>query len=133
MKQLSNGLTLAVASDDGKHFIKRHFGDAESYLVYNLDKKGWTFVKKIVNSSEEERSHADPVKAGSIAGILKQEGVQVLVSPVFGPNIKRMIKKFACILMNEKTIEQGLDNLVSRYSAILEKWETGSERTALKL
>ena len=133
MNQQSNGLILAIATDDEKHFIKRHFGDAESYLIYQLDEAGWIFLKKIGNSSEEETMHADPVKAGSISEVLKDEGVQVLVSKAFGPNIKRMIKKFACILVHDKSIESGLDNLTQNYSAILEKWKQGPERLHLKI
>ncbi len=133
MNQQSNGLILAIATDDEKHFIKRHFGDAESYLIYQLDEAGWAFLKKIENNSEEEKMHADPVKAGSISGVLKNEGVQVLVSKAFGPNIKRMIKKFACILVHDESIESGLDNLKLNYSAILERWKQGSERKPLKV
>jgi len=133
MNQQNKGLILAIATDDEKHFIKRHFGDAEGYMIYRLNDQEWTFLKRIENSSEEEQGHADPVKARSISGILKDEGAQILVSRVFGPNIKRMIKKFACVLIKEGSIEQGLDNLRNNYSVILEKWEEGSERSALKI
>ena len=133
MKQKSNELILAIATDDEKHFITRHFGDAENYLIYSLDSSGWLFLKKVENQSEEEKMHADPAKAGSITGILKKEGVQVLVSRAFGPNIKRMIKKFACVLVSDDLIELGLDKLKLNYSAILEKWEQGPERSHLKI
>ena len=133
MNQQRNGLILAIATDDEKHFIKRHFGDARSYLIYQIDESGWKFLKKVKNNSEEEKMHAVPVKARSISEILKEEGVQVLASKVFGPNIKRMIKKFACILVHEETIELGLDNLKLNYSVILERWKQGSERKPLKV
>jgi len=133
MNLQSNELILAIATDDEKHFIQRHFGDAKSYLIYQLDESGWVFLKKLANKSEEERMHADPVKAGSITGILKEEGVQVLVSRAFGPNIKRMIKKFACVLVSEESIETGLDSMERNYSAILEKWKQGPERSHLKI
>ncbi len=133
MNQQSIGLILAIATDDEKHFMKRHFGDAKSYLIYQINESGWEFLKKIENNSEEEKRHADPVKAGSISGILKEEGVQVLASKVFGPNIKRMIKKFACILVHEETIELGLDDIKLNYSAILERWKQGPERKPLKV
>ncbi len=133
MNQQRNGLILAIATDDEKHFIKRHFGDAGSYLIYQIDESGWEFLKKVKNNSEEEKMHADPVKAGSISGILKEEGVQVLASNVFGPNLKRMIKKFACILIKEDSIELGLDTFKLNYSTILERWKQGPERKPLKV
>ncbi len=133
MSRQSEGLVLAIATDDEKHFIKRHFGDAECYLIYRYTDESWVFLKKIVNSSEEEQSHADPVKAGSIAKILKKEGAQVLVSKVFGPNIKRMIKNFACVLIHEVSIELGLEKMKDNYQAIVDAWNNGSERSPLKI
>ena len=133
MSRQKNGLILAIATDDEKHFIKRHFGDADRYLIYQLNKENLIFIKKIINNSEEEQSHSDPVKAGSIAKILKEEGTQVLVSRVFGPNIKRMIKKFACVMIHEVSIEQGLEKMKVNYSAIVDAWNNGSERVPLKI
>ena len=133
MKQQHSELILAIATDDGKHFITRHFGNAGMYLIYQLDESGWTFRKKVMNTSTEEKMHADPVKAGSITGILKEEGVQVLVSRAFGPNIKRMIQKFACVLVSGGSIEQGLETLKMNYSVILERWKEGSGRAHLKI
>jgi predicted Fe-Mo cluster-binding NifX family protein len=133
MNQQNNGLTLAIATDDEKHLITRHFGDAKSYLIYQMDESGWVFLKKVLNKSEEEKIHADPVKAGSISGILKAEGVQVLVSKAFGPNIKRMIRKFACVLLSDESIETGLESLKRNYPAVLEKWEEGDGRSHLKI
>ena len=133
MKQKNHELILAIATDDEKHFIKRHFGDARIYLIYQLDESGWVFLKKVLNESEEEKMHADPVKAGSITGILKTEGVQVLASKAFGPNIKRMIRKFVCVLVPDESIESGMDSIKRNYSSILEKWEQGDGRTYLKI
>ena len=133
MSRPRDGLILAIATDDGKHLIKRHFGDAESYLIYQLTEKDCVYLKNVENRSEEEQTHADPVKAGNIARILKEDGVQILASRAFGPNIKRMIKKFACILVNEESIAQGLDKMKRNYSDILNKWDNGSERSHLKI
>lgn len=128
-------LIVGIATDDERHFITRHFGDAERYLIYRLTEDGYEFLKIVRNTTaeEDEEVHADPVKAGSIAKVLKAEGTQVLASRVFGPNIKRMIKKFACVIIQEDLINQGLVKLQENFSAILERWEQGEERKHIKL
>ncbi len=125
---------VAFATDDGKTFMGRHFGDAERYYIYEIDNENDEFIKKIDNSTEEEEDiHADPKKAGSITKLLKQEKVQVVVSKVFGPNIMRIKKKFVCILIKEKSIENSIDIIKSNYLKISKEWESGENRNFLKL
>ena len=127
-------LKVAFATDDGKTFMDRHFGDAKHYYIYKIDNENSEFVKKISNTTEEEEDiHADPKKAKSIAKLLKQEKVQVVVSKIFGPNIKRIKKKFVCILMKEYSIENSIDIIKSNFLMIAEEWEIGENRSFLKL
>ena len=127
-------LKVAFATDDGKTFMSRHFGDAEYYYIYEINKENAEFIKKINNTTEEEEDiHADPTKAKSIAKLLKQEEVQILVSKVFGPNIVRIKKKFVCILIKEKSIENSIDIVKSNYLTISKEWESGENRDFLKL
>ena len=59
-------LKVAFATDDGKTFMSRHFGDAEYYYIYEINKENAEFIKKINNTTEEEEDiHADPTKAKS--------------------------------------------------------------------
>jgi predicted Fe-Mo cluster-binding NifX family protein len=94
-------LTVAFATDDGETFMNRHFGDADRFLLYRISPSNVEFLKETRNSTEEddESIHADLKKAGSISRLLKQEKVQVVVSKVFGPNIKQIKTKFVCLLM----------------------------------
>ncbi len=135
MNLQKKGLVIAIATDDDKYYINRHFGDAERYLIYRLTDTNCEYLKKIENTTEEEsdKIHADPVKAGSIAKILKAEGVQVLVSKAFGPNIKRVIKKFACVLVREKQIKLSWENLIKNYATIKQKWEEGEGRKHMRI
>jgi len=127
-------LKVAFATDDGKTFMDRHFGDAEQYYIYDINNENAEFIKKIDNTTEEEEDvHADPKKAGSIAKLLKQEKVQVVVSKIFGSNIVRIKKKFVCIIIEEKTIENSIDILKSNYLTISKEWESGENRNSLKL
>ncbi len=126
-------LTVAVATDDGKSFIDRHFGDAEKYYIYRLTSGSLEFVKKIENTTEEERQHADPVKAKGVTGMLKEENVQVAVSKVFGPNIKRIKKKFVCVAAPGQVMEVVLSELPHRFHELAAQWEAGENREIVKL
>ena len=128
-------MKVAFATDDGKKFIDRHFGDAEFYNIYEICKDKAEYLKRIVNTTEEddEHIHADPKKANGVASLFKGENVQVLVSKVFGPNIKRMKKKFVCVLMNRKSIEEGIKKLQESINIVENEWNKGEDRNHLNL
>lgn len=127
-------IRVAFATDNGKTFMGRHFGDADFYDIYEIDGNKANFIKRIDNTvDEEEEVHADPKKAGIIADLLKQEKVQVAVSKIFGPNIMRIKKKFVCILMKENSIETCVEVIKSNLLTIAEEWEKGDNRNFLKL
>ncbi|MCK5672396.1 MAG: hypothetical protein KAH95_03425, partial [Spirochaetales bacterium] len=75
----------------------------------------------------------DPVKAQGIVGILKKEGVSMSVSRVFGPNLKRVKKKFLCIIVKEGSIEESIKKLQDTFPALLEEWSKGEERNFLRI
>ena len=127
-------LKVAFATDDGKTFMGRHFGDAELYYIYEINNENAEYIIKISNTTEDEEDvHADPKKAGSITKLLKQEKVQVVVSKIFGPNIKRIKKKFVCILIKEKSIESGIEIIKKNLLAITEQLDLGEDRLYLSL
>jgi predicted Fe-Mo cluster-binding NifX family protein len=124
-------IKVAFATDDGKIFMDRHFGDAEYYYVYEISEKDSKFIKRISNTTEEEDEniHADPEKAKGIAGLFKGENIQVVVSKVFGPNIKRIKKKFVCVLMNDNSISESINRIQQNLYIINNEWSKGEERS----
>jgi len=122
---------VAFSTDDGKKYIDKHSGDARYFDIYKITETESQFLKRITNTSPEEKRHADPGKAKGIGRLLKQEGVQVLVSKVFGPNVKRMKKQFVCIMMNDATIAESLKKLQGKLPDIRAEWEAGEERNIL--
>jgi len=129
-------LITAFATDDGKSFIDRHFGDADFYDIYEISSQGVNLLKRIDNTTEEdddEEGHGDPVKAQGITGILKKEGVSMSVSRVFGPNLKRIKKKFLCIIVKEGSIEDSIKKLQDTFPALLEEWSKGEERNFIRI
>ena len=123
---------VAFATDNGKTFMGRHFGDAEYYYIYEIDDKNAEFIKKISNTTEEEEDvHADPKKAKGISNLLLEENVSVVVSKIFGPNIKRIKKKFVCIVVKDEELDVGIRKVCESIGKIYEEWEKGEERKHL--
>ncbi len=123
---------VAFATDNGKTFMSRHFGDAEYYYIYEIDNKNAEFIKKISNTTEEEEDvHADPKKAKGISNLLLEENVSVVVSKIFGPNIKRIKKKFVCIVVKDEELDVGISKVCESIGKIYEEWEKGEDRKHL--
>ena len=126
-------LRVAVASNDGTKFVGRHFGDANFYYIYDVSTEGSEFVHRVANETEEEERHADPRKARGIAGILKKQGVQVAVTKVFGPNIKRIKSKFVCVITAHDDVADGLAQIQKNFQDVANEWDKGEERNFLDL
>ena len=126
-------MKVAFATDNGKDFMDRHFGDALQYIIYEINSDSSKKIDSITNNTEEEEGHADPKKAKNITNLLKEKKVQVTVSKIFGPNIKRIKSKFVCVLIKEKTIEEAIDAIQKNISYIQKEWDLGEERNFLKL
>ena len=123
---------VAFPTDNGKNFIDRHFGDADFYDIYEIDENDVNFIKRIDNTvDKEDKVHADLKKAKGISNLLLNENVQVVVSKIFGPNIKRIKKKFVCIIMNDESIDDSLSKICKKIRAISEEWEKGEIRKYL--
>ncbi len=128
-------IRAAFASDDGVVFTPRHFGDANFYEIYEIQPSGAKYIKRIFNDVliEKESAHGDPKKAREITAILMNEGINTLVSTIFGPNIQRMKKHFVCVVVHEDTIAEAVLRLIKKYNAICEEWDKGEVRNHLNL
>ncbi len=124
-------ITVAFSTNDGKTFVDKHSGDARFFYIYRITETESVFLKRLENTAPEEKKHADPEKAKGIGRLLKKEGVQVLVSKIFGPNIKRVRKQFVCIMMNDASIAQSLEKLQKKLPEIQAEWRAGEERDIL--
>ncbi len=124
---------VAFATDNGKLFMDRHFGDAEFYDIYKISKTDAKFLERIENTTEDEKQHADPEKAKGITGLLKKKGIQVAVSKNFGPNIQRIKSVFVCVLIKEDMIDDGTKIIQNHIETIYYEWLLGEKRDFLKL
>ena len=127
-------MKTAFATGDGKSFTNRHFGDNDYYYIYDISESESRFIKRINNTAAaiEEKVHADPAKAKGVTGLLKEENVKVVISKVFGPNIKRIRKKFVCVMMNN-TISDCINIIKENYNDISDEWGKGEERKHMNL
>ena len=126
-------LTIACATDDKNVFTNEHFGEAKEYLIYEVSKTDTLLLDTIVNKSPEEKMHGDPNKAKGVASLLKPLGVKVLVSKVFGQNIKRMKQKFVVVLSNEDGIVESIKNIQINFETIVKELEAGENRNHLRI
>ncbi|MDP8226903.1 MAG: NifB/NifX family molybdenum-iron cluster-binding protein [Candidatus Celaenobacter polaris] len=112
--------------------MERHFGDAKFYDIYELDNNQILFIKRIPNTVDEiEEVHADPRKARGISSHLLNEKVNVVVSKIFGPNIKRIQKKFVCVVVKDDEITSAIQIISTNKQRIVNEWEKGEERNHL--
>lgn len=128
-------MKIAFAADNEGSFIDRHFGDSEYYYIYEMTSSGIEYLKKIENTTEEdnEEIHADPVKAKGVTEMLRNEDIRVVVAKVFGPNIKRIKKKFVCVIMNDENISDSIKKVYQKSELILNEWNKGEDRNYINL
>ena len=127
-------IIAAFATDEGELSIDRHFGDAEYFKIYEITSTEAVYIKTIENHTEEKKDvHADPEKARNIMQLLKQSGVQVAVSKIFGPNIKRIKKRFVCVLINEERLENSIKVVQNNFDAIVDEWNKADAREHINL
>jgi len=90
-----------AVSNDGK-FEKKHFGDADRYLIYDISKNKTKLISNEINSMklhDEVQKHGLEKKGNAIIKFLKDYKVHVLVSRQFGSNIKMVNKHFIPVLI----------------------------------
>lgn len=113
-------MIVACATDDGINFVSRHFGDAKYYYVYKVKYDSIDFIEKINNTTEEEEEHADPKKAKGVVSLLKELDVNVAITKIFGPNIKRITKHLLPIIAKGNSIEHNLRIVQENYNKVNE-------------
>ena len=125
-------IKVAFATNDGNTYNDTHFGDSDYYDLYELSETEAVFLERISNTvDEEEEVHADPKKAKGIMNLLVKNGVHTVISKVFGPNIKRIKKKFVCILMNNVCLDDSISFLCKNLESVHNEWAKGEDRKHL--
>jgi predicted Fe-Mo cluster-binding NifX family protein len=128
-------MIIACATDDNKNFIERHFGDAAYYDIFELEDGKLVLLETISNTTEDEAEgvHGDPKKAKGIRSLLAEKHVNVGLTKVFGPNIKRIKKHLVPVLVSVDTIEEGLKKVLEASETIQKAIDAGDERGHIDL
>jgi predicted Fe-Mo cluster-binding NifX family protein len=113
-------LRVAFATNDGQSFMNDHFGDAKTYMMYEITAHGATEICCVNNS-------------GNIRQLLQQKGVQVVVAKAFGPNILRIKRHFVCVKVDVTRLEDGIAGVRRSFDAIQSLWQQGDAREYLVL
>ena len=129
-------LTIACATDDGKHLLDRYFGEARYYAIYEVDNEGFHYQTTIENTASDgydDDVHGDAVKAKHVMMLLSSSGVQAALSRFFGPNVNRIKIRFLSISTTGKTIEDGLQDVVANIAKVTDELNKGPDKKHLTL
>ena len=127
-------LLIAFATDDGETFHDGHFGMAEYFQVYRFLDDDVELVEQRENvkfQGDESIKHGDPAKARATSSVL--EGVDVLVSRKFGPNITRLLERFVCVIARTDSIQDAVAMVRGRLDEVIEEKNKTADRRHLVL
>ena len=105
-------------------------------IYMEISEKEVNFLIRIENRTEEdldELEHGNIVKALSVSSLLKEEGVTMVISHIFGPNLKRIKKQFLCVINEEGNIKESIIKLKNNIPLLIEEWSKNEERNFIKL
>jgi len=119
------GLKFAFAVNSEKLFTKKHFGDSEQFLIYEVTDNKLVYKNSILNdfsAFDESQEHGSKKKAKAITKFLKENRVNALVSMQFGKNIKRINEHFIPIVIYSENTQDAIDALNKHLHWIRDEW-----------
>jgi len=124
---------FAFAVSNSNSFEKKHFGDADKYLIFESNQDRLVLVEELVNTFQnfEENTHGLQKKGVLISNYLLQSGVNVIVSQQFGRNVTEVSKYFIPIVVYFETIDTVVNALNEKIRWINEEMARKSERYKL--
>jgi predicted Fe-Mo cluster-binding NifX family protein len=120
------GLQFAFAVNNDNQFEKRHFGDADKYLIYQQELDKLVLSADEVNQFkllDEEVEHGSKKKGKAIIEFLKKKEVNVLVSRQFGKNIKLINAHFIPVIISSEKPDEVIRILTRHLHWIEDEWE----------
>ena len=127
-------LLIAFGTDDAKSFNNDHVGMAKYFYIYRFCNGREELVGRRENvkfKGDEFMKHGDPEKAKATSSIL--ENVDVLVGRKFGPNILRLLKNLACVIVRTDTIANAIEAVHHNMDLLVEQKNKGEGRRHIVL
>ena len=122
-------LRFAFAVNNENRFVKKHFGDADRYLIYTLESGKMILSSEEINDFkpvDEEHEHGSKRKGNAIIRFLKEKDVNVLVSTLFGKNINLVNKHFIPVKISLDQQDDIIDILIKHQHWIKDEWDNNS-------
>ena len=119
-------LRFAFAVNKKDQFEKKHFGDAEKYIIFEVRNKSLERVSEEINpyiSFDEKQNHGSIKKGGAIIKFLKGKNVNVVVSKRFGANIKLINEHFIPVEIALSTPDEVIAIINKHIHWIEDEWE----------
>jgi len=117
---------FAFAVNEQNRFEKKHFGDADKYLIFEWDKDGFIKKEEALNrfrDYDETQAHGSKKKGGAIIGFLKEKGVKVIVSMQFGKNITLVNQHFVPIIINQPDTSHAIESITKHIKWIEDEFK----------
>jgi len=124
-------LCFAFAVSEDNQFEKKHFGDADKYLIYKQDNDGIKLFSEEINKFkllDEEVEHGSKEKGEAIIQFLKEKNVNVLVSRQFGKNFNRVNNHFIPVIISVDKPDEILEVLVKNLHWIKDELDNSTSR-----
>lgn len=119
-------LVFAFAVNKENKFEKRHFGDADKFLIYKQENDKIILISEennIFKLMDEEHEHGSKKKGQAIINFLQEKSVNVLVSMQFGKNIKLINKAFIPVKISEEYPDKIIKTLAKHLHWIKDEWD----------
>lgn len=119
-------LIFAFAVNKENKFKKKHFGDADKFLIYKQENNTIALESEEINVfklMDEEHEHGSKKKGQAIIDFLQKKGVNVLVSMQFGKNIKLINKPFIPVKISEEHPDEIIEILAKHLHWIKDEWD----------
>ena len=119
-------LIFAFAVNTDNHFQKSHFGDADKYMLYQIQSNELKLLSEEINVFkllDEEHEHGSKKKGDAIIQFLKKKNVNVIISMQFGKNIKMVNQHFVPVIIHQNDPREVLDIINKHLHWINDEWE----------
>jgi predicted Fe-Mo cluster-binding NifX family protein len=104
---MKESLRFAFAVSQGHAFEKKHFGEAEQFLIYEYRDDELSLIDEYRNpfiDSGEAFEHGSLRKGRALTGFLKELGIDVLVARQFGRNLHMVRESFIPVIISATCI-----------------------------
>ncbi len=124
-------LKFAFAVDNKGNFKDDHFGEADKYIIYEENEGDLVRISEELNTKkdmDESHQHGLKKKGNSISRLLKEKGVNVLVTKQFGKNLDIVSMHFIPVLVSSERPDEAFEIIKKNLFWLRDEWKRDTER-----